>query len=196
MKTILEICREAADLAGVTRPTDLFSPMDYEWLDLIRDELGYLRKYGEWRETVQQAYFTVEEHKKRYLFEDIAPDFMCLSNNTIFIKDKQERVIAAIVPEKHIENDYFRIKDDCLIIKNKKLAGSKILLQYRSTCVAWDYDDFEEKTVLDKNTDVPIFDEYLVKLGVLWRYERYKGVDYGETLSEYTRELKKRFTMN
>ena len=89
MKTILEICREVADLAGVTRPTDLFSLMDHKWLDLIRDELGYLIRYGEWRETVQQAYFTVEEHKKRYLFEDIAPDFMCLSNNTIFIKDKQ-----------------------------------------------------------------------------------------------------------
>ena len=55
---------------------------------------------------------------------------------------------------------------------------------------------FEEKTILDKNTDVPIFDEYLVKLGVLWRYERYKGVDYGESYSEYQRELKKRFAIN
>ena len=194
MKTILEICREVADLAGVTRPTDLFSPMDRKWLDLIRDELGYLIRYGEWRDTVHNGYFTVVENKKRYLLEDIAPDFMCLSNCTIFVKDKQERVIAAIIPEKW--NDYFKIQNGYFILKNKQPAGNKILFQYRSTCIAWDYDSFEEKTILDKNTDVPIFDEYLVKLGVLWRYERYKGVDYDESYSEYQRELKKRFAIN
>jgi hypothetical protein len=168
--------------------------MDYEWLDLMRKELAFLRDYGEWRETVKQAYFTVEEHKKRYLFEDIAPDFNLLSNSTIFIKDKQERVISAIIPDKREE--YFKIKNGYFILKNKLSEGAKVIFQYRSTCVAWDYDSFEEKTVLDKNTDVPIFDEYLVKLGVLWRYEFYKGINYDEDYSEYKRELIKRFTMN
>lgn len=194
MKTILEICREVADLAGVSRPTDLFSSMDHKWLDLIKDELVSLRNYGAWRDTVCNGYFTVVENKKRYLLEDIAPDFMCLSNNTIFIKDKQNRVITAIVPEKW--NNYFKIQNGYFVFQNKQPAGNKILFQYRSTCIAWDYDSFEEKTILDKNTDVPIFDEYLVKLGVLWRYERYKGVDYDESYSEYQRELIKRFAMN
>lgn len=194
MKTILEICREVADVAGVTRPTDLFSPINYEWFDLILKELISLRDYGEWRDTVHNGYFTIVENKKRYLLEDIAPDFMCLSNCTIFVKDKQNRVIAAIIPEKW--NDYFKIKNGYFVFKNKQPAGNKILFQYRSTCIAWDFDSFEEKTILDKNTDVPIFDEYLVKLGVLWRYERYKGVDYDESYSEYQRELKKRFVMD
>ena len=196
MKTILEICQEVANIIGVTRPTDLFSPMDHKWLDLIRDELGYLIRYGEWRDTVHSAWFTVKNGKKRYPIDDIAPDFMCLSNNTIFIKDKQERVIAAIIPEQWKRGEYFKIKDGYFILQNKQPDGTKILFQYRSTCVAWDFDTFEEKTVLDKNTDVPIFDEYLVKIGVLWRYELYKGIDFNEDYSEYKRELIKRFAMN
>lgn len=194
MKTILEICQEVADIVGVTRPTNLFSQPDCKWLELIRNELVSLRNYGEWRDTVRQGYFTIKTGWKRYLIDDFAPDFNLLSNSTIFIKDKQGCVINAIIPEKREE--YFKIKNGYFILKNKLPDGAKVIFQYRSTCVAWDYDNFEEKTVLDKNTDVPIFDEYLVKLGVLWRYELYKGIDFNEDYSEYKRELIKRFTMN
>ena len=194
MKTILEICREVADIVGVTQPTNLFSQLDCKWLELIRNELEYLRDYGEWLDTVRQSYFTIKSGRKRYLINDFAPDFNLLSNYTIFIKDKQERIIKAIIPEKREE--YFKIENGYFILKNELPEGAKVIFQYRSTCVAWDYDDFEEKTVLDKNTDVPIFDENLVKLGVLWRYELYKGIDYDEDYSEYGRELIKRFTMD
>ena len=194
MKTILEICQEVADIVGVTRPANLFSQPDCKWRELIRNELVSLRDYGEWHDTIRQGYFTIKTGWKRYLIDDFAPDFNLLSNSTIFIKDKQGRVISAIIPEKREE--YFKIKNGYFILKNKLPEGAKVIFQYRSTCVAWDYDNFEEKTVLDKNTDVPIFDEYLVKLGVLWRYELYKGIDFNEDYSEYKRELIKRFAMN
>ena len=51
----------------------------------------------------------------------------------------------------------------------------------------------EEKNVLTANTDVPIFDEYLVKLNILWRWLKRSGLDYTEEFNEYERELKKRF---
>ena len=69
----------------------------------------------------------------------------------------------------------------------------KIFLQYRSGNIAWDFDTFEEKTVLEKNTDVPIFDEYVVKLNILWRWLKRNGFDYTEEYNEAQRELKKRF---
>ena len=40
---------------------------------------------------------------------------------------------------------------------------------------------------------MPIFDEYLVKLGILWRWLKRNGLDYGEDYNEYEKELKKRF---
>ena len=69
----------------------------------------------------------------------------------------------------------------------------RIVFQYRSNGVAWDFDTFEEKSKLTANTDVPVFDEYLVKLNILWRWLKRSGLDYGEEYDEFQRELKKRF---
>ena len=40
---------------------------------------------------------------------------------------------------------------------------------------------------------MPIFDEYLVKLGILWRWLKRSGLDYSEEFDEYERELRKRY---
>ncbi|MEE6207239.1 MAG: hypothetical protein VZR95_04205, partial [Alphaproteobacteria bacterium] len=69
----------------------------------------------------------------------------------------------------------------------------KIIFQYRSNSIVWDFNTFEEKSVLTANDDVPIFDEYLVKLGILWRWLKRTGLDYTEEYNEYEREVKKRF---
>ena len=72
-------------------------------------------------------------------------------------------------------------------------AGLKIVFQYRSNNIVWDFNTFEEKNVLNANTDVPIFDEYVVKLNILWRWLKRSGLDYTEEFNEYERELKKRY---
>ena len=69
----------------------------------------------------------------------------------------------------------------------------KIVFQYRSNNIVWDFNTFEEKNVMNANTDVPIFDEYVVKLDILWRWLKRNGLDYSEEYNEYLRELKKRF---
>ena len=69
----------------------------------------------------------------------------------------------------------------------------KIVFQYRSNKIVWDFKTLEEKSTLSANTDVTIFDEYVVKLGILWRWLKRSGLDYTEEFNEYERELKKRF---
>ena len=73
-------------------------------------------------------------------------------------------------------------------------ANIKIVFQYRSNTVCLDSKNgMAEKSIIDKNTDIPIFDEYLVKLGVLWRWLKRNGMDYSEEYNEYEKELKKKF---
>ena len=70
----------------------------------------------------------------------------------------------------------------------------KIVFQYRSNIVCYDPQrGYEEKSAVTKNTDIPVFDEYLVKLGILWRWLKRNGMDYSEEYTEYERELKKKF---
>ena len=200
MKTILEICREVADIAGVERPDNLWgdeNKNDY-WLGIVLLELNSLLSYN-WRELIKEYEIKPYSCEKK-LWKDIIinGDYLCLVHNTIYIKDNQNRVIGAI-PYKKWKNNRkcvsegvaFRINDNSIrIIDFKK--GVKILFQYKSKSIVWNWNTFEEQSVLNSNDNVPIFDEYLVKLGVLWRWEKAHCQDYSESYSEYQRELKKR----
>ncbi len=205
MKTILEICKEVADIAAVKRPKDLFNTSGQHeciFLSVVKSALDSLQRYADWQELTKEGCLRTIEGKSQYSIKDFAPDFYSLLNNTIFIKDSHERVIGAITPEQWMKEKYFfspgtnikfKIQNGRFIFLNSPVGGMRIVFQYRSNNIVWDFNTFEEKNTLTKNTDVPIFDEYLVKLGVLWRWLKRNGLDYAEEYNEYYRELKKRY---
>jgi hypothetical protein len=205
MKTILEICREVADLAATKRPNDLFdenSRQESIFLSVAKSALDSMLRYGDWQELTKEGCLRTVEGKTSYPIENIAPDFYCLLNNTIFIKDSKERVIGAITPEQWMREKYFfspgtelkfKIQNGRFIFLAPPVGGMRIVFQYRSDNIVWDFNTFEEKNVLTANTDVPVFDEYLVKLNILWRWLKRSGFDYSEEYDEYQREIKKRY---
>ena len=205
MKTILEICREVADLAAVKRPNDLFNTSSQQesiFLSVAKSSLDSLLRYGDWQELTKEAWFCTISGKKRYRIAEIVPDFYCLLPNTIYIKDTKERIIGAITPQQWMQEKCFcnigtdikfKIQNGCFVFLNEPPCHVKIIFQYRSNNIVWDFNTFEEKNVLTANTDVPIFDEYVVKLDILWRWLKRSGLDYSEEYNEYLRELKKRF---
>lgn len=204
MKTILEICREVADLAAVQRPTDLFASEDLNsqiWLSVAKSELESLLRYGNWQELTKEAQFLTACGQSNYRIDDFVPDFYCLLPNTIYIKDSSERVIGAITPEQWTREKMFncpsldikfKIQNNVIRFLNPPQCY-KFIFQYRSNGIVWDHNTFTEKSALTDNNDVPIFDEYLVKLGILWRWLKRTGLDYTEEYNEYEKELKKRF---
>ena len=205
MKTILEICREVADLAAVKRPNDLFnenSQQESIFLSVAKSALDSMMRYGDWEELTKEGSLRTVCGKSQYIISEFAPDFYSLLNNTIFIKDSQERVIGAITPQQWMAEKYFhspsnnikfKIQNGRFVFLDPPPGGVKIVFQYRSNHIVWDFNTFEEKSVLTANTDVPIFDEYLVKLNILWRWLKRSGLDYTEEFNEYQRELKKRY---
>ena len=205
MKTILEICREVADLAAVKRPNDLFnasSQQDSVFLSVAKSSLDSMLRYGDWQELTKVAFFYTVDGKKQYPIAEIAPDFFSLLNNTIFIKDTHERIIGSITPEQWARDKCFhcrgseikfKIQNGRFVFLDEPPCRVKIVFQYRSNNIVWDFNTFEEKNTLNANTDVPIFDEYLVKLDILWRWLKRNGMDYAEEYNEFQHELKKRF---
>lgn len=205
MKTILEICREVADLAAVKRPDDLFNTSSQHnsiFLSVAKSTLDSLLRFGNWQELTKEGCLYTVIGKKQYVIKDLIPDFYCLLNNTVYIKDANERLIGAVTPEQWMKERYFsaagneikfKIQNGCLVFANEPRSRVKIVFQYRSDNIVWDFKTFEEKNTLNANTDVPIFDEYLVKLGILWRWLKRSGLDYSEEYAEYQQELKRRF---
>lgn len=205
MSSILEICQEVADITSTQRPTDLFdinSQHNAIFLSVAKSELDSLMRYGDWQELTKEATLLTVTNQTVYPLDNIVPDFYAILNNTVFIKDQMEKVIGAITPESWMREKYFNCPDVDIKFKIQNNAikflvppppGIKIVFQYRSNAVCLADKTFEEKPRLTQNTDIPIFDPYVVKLGIIWRWLKRNGMDYTEEFNEYERELKKKF---
>lgn len=206
MKNILEICQEVADLSATKRPENLFdegSQHDSIFLSVAKDTLDSLLRYGDWMETIKEGQLTTTKGRSSYILADFCPDFYTLTDNTVYVKDSYEKVVGAITPEEWMKEKYFDVPsiDLKFKIQNGRIqflktppAGVKIVFMYRSSNVVYDpLVGYVEKSILNKNTDIPIFDEYIVKLGVYWRWLKRNGMDFTVEYNEYQDELKKRF---
>lgn len=205
MSSILEICQEVADITSTQRPTDLFdvnSQHNAIFLSVAKSELDSLMRYGDWQELTKEATLLTVANQTVYPLDNIVPDFYAILNNTVFIKDQMEKVIGAITPESWMREKYFNCPDVDIKFKIQNNAikflvppapGIKIVFQYRSNVVCLADRTLEEKPKLTQNSDIPVFDPYVVKLGIIWRWLKRNGMDYTEEFNEYERELKKRF---
>lgn len=206
MKNILEICCEVADLAATKRPLNLFdenSKHDSIFLSVAKDTLDSLLRYGDWMENIKEGQLITVEGQTSYIIDSFCPDFYCLTNNTVYVKDSYEKLVGAITPEEWMREKYFevpsldikfKIQNGRFVFLKEPEPDIKIVFMYRSANIVYDpLVGYVEKTILDKNTDIPIWDEYLVKLGIYWRWLKRNGMDFSVEYNEYERELKKRF---
>lgn len=209
MTSILEICQDAASLTATQKPQGLFnsdSQQEAIFLSVAKSTLESLRRYGDWQELTKEGELRLYPNKQVYYIKDFCPDFFCLVNNTVFVKDGQEKVVGAVTPEQYMRERYFnvpeagikfKIQNGRFVFLQKPPANMKIVFNYRSANVCYDptsvFCENPEKTMITKDMDVPLFDEYLVKLGIVWRWYKRNGMPYEEEFNEYEREVKKRF---
>ena len=205
MENVLSICQEAADMTAAQRPDDLFDQgvqHNAIFLAVLKSELDSLMRHGNWQSLIKEGAFYTIQGKAFYSFDEVAGDFYALVHNTIYIKDLKEKIIGALTAEEWMYEKYirsggvdicFKIENNGIRFLNQPPAGLKVVFMYRSNAVCVDAKTLEPKSVVTKNTDVPIFDAYLVKLGVIWRFLKRNGMDYEEEYNEYQKEIKKRF---
>lgn len=205
MPSILEICQEVADITSTQRPSDLFdvnSQHNAIFLSVAKYELDSLMRYGDWQDLTKEAVLRTVAGKTVYPINNIVGDFYAILNNTVYIRDEMKKIIGAITPEQWMREKYFACPDIDIKFKIQNNAikfltpppdGCYIVFQYRSNAVCLDARTFEEKPYLTANSDMPIFDPYVVKLGITWRWLKRNGMDYTEEYNEYQSELKKKF---
>ncbi len=209
MSTILQICQDVASLVAVQKPSNLFNASSQQesiFLSIANDTLESLRRYGDWQELTKEGHFTTIPGKSLYTFDEVCPDFYSLINNTIYVLNTAQQLIGSITPEQWMKDRFFHSSDNDIKFKIQSNGFKfltpptkevEIVYNYRSSVVAYDYNeacfDYGEKTSITNNTDVPIFDAYLVKLGILWRWYKRSGMPYQEEYVEYASEIKKKF---
>ena len=201
---ILEIAQEAADICAVQRPTDLFNSSvqnDQLFASVVHSTLDSLMRHAEWQAITREGVLYTTDGQTDYLIENVAPDFHSLVNGTMYIRDNMRFVIGAISEERWAREKQFHTPEIDVLFKvqNNKFkflkdpGNLKLHFTYKSNAVCYDAETEEPKPRLTANTDIPIFDEYLVKLGIIWRWNKRTGLDYTEEYNEYQRELEKSY---
>lgn len=180
MKTILELCREAADIfLGVERPNDLLdnSENDRLWLNLANKVLSDLNNQ-EFDCNIKNETFELKNDKKIDISECL-PDFKSYVKYThFFALDDKMRLIDMLEGVFSGNNLYtgkylkFKIQDNIIEILEKSEYAYYIKFLYNNKVILWDYDNFTDKMILTKNTDVPIYPEDLVRKGLVYFYQK------------------------
>lgn len=205
---LLSIAQEAAATVGTEPPQSLFNknnPQSILFLSLMTDTLEALKRYGDWQQIEREGSFFITGETV-YNIEDIVDDFFCLIPDTIYIKDRQEKVIGSISAESFMRSKVFQTKDGRIKFRLKGNAfcftklppiGSKIVFHYRSDFTVQEKNKQNGlvifKQIPTKDTDIPLFDRYLVKLSLIWRWYKRNAMAYDEEFLEYTKEVKKAF---
>lgn len=210
---LLSIAQEAAAIVGTERPETLFNKNNTQsllFLSLLRDTLESIRRYGDWAQTIREGSFYILSGKYRYEITDICEDFFSLVPDTVYIKDSEEKVIGSLSPEAFIKaslssgkrggnalNESFYLKGGAFCFASLPPVGSKVVFQYQTKNILREAEKKEGsiyyKADMTKDTDIPLFDAYLVKLGLIWRWYKRNGMPYEEEYQEYLTELKKSY---
>lgn len=201
---ILEIAQEAADICAVARPNDLFNSNtqnDQLFASVVKSTLSSLMRHADWQALTRDGVLFTDDGVRDYLIDEIVPDFHSFVGSTFYIKDNIRNVIGSITAERWAREKQFHCPEIDVIFKieNNMIRFLKnpgvleIRFNYKSNAVCIDAKTQEPKSQLSANTDIPIFDPYLVKLGIVWRWNKRSGMDYSEEYNEYMRELDKSY---
>jgi hypothetical protein len=204
MASILQIAQDAADICAVQRPTNLFNSSiqnDQLFASVVKSTLSSLMRHAEWQAITREGVLYTSEGQREYLISNIVPDFHSLVNGTLYIRDNMRFVIGAISEERWAREKQFHTPEIDILFKiqNNKIkflkdpGCLKLHFTYKSNAVCYDAKTEEPKPQITENSDIPVFDEYLVKLGIIWRWNKRTGMDYTEEYNEYQRELSKSY---
>ena len=83
---------------------------------------------------------------------------------------------------------YFRIRGGALLMFSDPPSGNSIYFEYISN--KWCQSSLEvAQTDWAADTDTALVDEEIIRLGIIWRYRKAKGFDYGEDFRTYEMAL-------
>ena len=189
--TILSVAQDAATKIGVPSPSALITSNDPDakliktLISTICKELG---RRHDWQELTREATFTTVATESQGTLASIASDLDRIIPNTAWDRT-QNRPLGGPLTAKEWQqlkssNVAGPYNDMRIIGKELKLipapsAGNTVAFEYITSNIG-ENSGGTELSVFTADTDVPLLDEYLMMLFVVWQYKRTKGQDYRE----------------
>ncbi len=200
--TLLTVVQDAAGRVGIPKPTSVYTSSDPQailLLSLANQEGKELARRHKWQRIVTEATFTTVASTSAY---DLPTDFDRMIEGSIYNRTQARPVIGPIDTQRWQQLKALRVNATwgAIYLRGNQInftptptATDTIAYEYVSkywctttggttaTLAAWSGD-----------TDIGILDEECMTLGLVWRFLRARGLDYGEAFRAYEEQVVQR----
>ncbi len=193
--TLLELCKRVARDAKTAVPNTIISNAELEAVQLLqaaRSTMQDLLKRVDWEELIAEATITTVASTQAY---NLPSDFDRIIDETAWNVTNNDPMIGVTTAREwqYLQNsststssvlDYYRIRGGQVLIFPTPASVESLIYEYiTNTPIESSGGTAQEDWLAD--TDVPRIDQYLVELGIRWRFRKINGKPYQEDLNEY-----------
>ena len=205
--SLLTIVQDSCAELSLVQPTQVLSSSDLQVQLLLRlagKEGKELARRFDWQRLVKEGTFvTVASSTQVADLPVTFANFARIVNNSMFNRTTKFRVFG---PLSSLEwqarqasglnaniNNFFRIRGNSILFYPTPTAGDSIYFEYISKNWCINEAGNTEQSLWVNDSDTALIDEEVVTLGVIWRFLKAKGLDYGEEFATYERALEQIF---
>lgn len=192
--TLLTIVQNSCDRLGITRPTAAYASTDQQILQIVglaQQEGKELAKRHPWQAITKEKTFTTTAAETQS--SAIPSDFDRFVDETMYNRSQTRGIAGPLSAQEWQFNksvvastiiQAFRQRGNSILITPTPTAGETVAYEYVST--NWCQSNTSvEQSAWAADTDTGILSEELMTLGVVWRWQKAKGLDYAESFRTY-----------
>lgn len=192
--TLLSVVQDASTRLGLPKPLLATETTDNRVLQLVNlaNEAGRaLRDRYAWQRLTKEKTFTTIAAETQT--GAVPSDFHRIIDETVWNRTEDERVFGPLSPQEWqsqksrgvvaIDNQ-FRIRGNAWLMIPTPTAGQTIAYEYVSKLwvdTTATPDGVADADGYSADTHVAVFDEEMIALSVIWRWQQATGLDYGES---------------
>lgn len=192
---LLTITQDACDRLGLPRPSAVIGSSDTQtrqFLGLAQQEGKELARRFNWQALARDATFVsiAAEAQTGVLPED----FDRFVGGTFYNRSATRIVTGPLTPQEYadykgrltsIVYDAFRLRGNTILILPTPSAGWTFAFEYitKNWCTSAGGD--EPRAAWQADDDEALLDDEAMTLGLIWRFMKAKGLDYGEAFQTY-----------
>lgn len=199
--TALSIVQAVTTELGLSSPSAVFSSTDQQIIqlrNLLNREGKLLAREHAWTKLITEKTFTTVAAALQT--DSVATDFGWYINGTMWNRTTDIKFVGPISPEGwqreqalpsvSIITPAFRFKAGSVYLTPTPTASQTVAYEYVSN--KWAETSLAVGlAAMTADTDVAKLDEELITLGVIWRFKKAKGLEYGEDFRTYEIEKAK-----
>lgn len=198
MLNVLQICQKSARRLGIPVPTTVSGAVDAQTIqlgELLQEVMEYLVEHYNWQTNRFTAtHSAIAASSQGSIYSLMSASFKRVVPKTMWnlsvrrpisgpVSGPSRQVLAAIIPAGPL--DQFWVKEDQLFLLPVPTAGHSISWEWETKDCFLAVDGATRKTLWTEDTDTPLLDDSMIRVGLRAFWRREKGLAYADLLEQF-----------